>query len=123
MIREIIETIIAALEAAGIRATADNRAIDAPGCFVTVTRMGSATLGGAWEVTGEILAMVRDNGGMADIDAISTLVDDVIDAITPLGLRFESIDTNQQATPPGGGTLPAARMTYTANIERHHHGD
>lgn len=118
MIRETIETIVATLETAGITATADSRHIDAPCCFVTVTRIDRPTLGDAWRVTGEILAIVRDLGGMADIDAISALVDDTIGALDPRGVDIETIETNQQATPPNGGTLPAARLTYTAYIER-----
>ena len=122
MIREIINAVIAALEAAGLHATADARNIQAPGCFVTVTRLTKPTLGDAWNITGDVLAIARDLGGMADIDNISELVDDVIDALAPIGVEFESIDTNQQATPPSGGTLPAARLTFSVYAERDSNG-
>ena len=118
MIREVVAAIIAALEAAGIHATADARAIQTPGCFVTVTRLDRPTLGGAWRLTIEVLAIVRDLGGMADIDAMSALVDDVLDALDAEGAEIETIDTNQQATPPTGGTLPAAKLTFTAYFDR-----
>lgn len=118
MIREATETVIAALEAAGIHATADARNIKAPGCFVTVTQLSRPTLGEAWRLTIEVLAIVRDLGGMADIDALSELVDDVLDVLDEAGAAIETIDTNQQATPPTGGTLPAARLTFTAYFDR-----
>ena len=118
MIRDIIDEIVAVLEAAGIRSTADTRNISAPCCFVTVTRLSRPTLGDAWQVTGEILAIARDLGGMADIDSISSLVDDVLEALEPEGVLVETIDTNQQATPPTGGTLPAARLTFSVYTDR-----
>ena len=120
MIRAIIDDIIAELETAGMYATADARSIQAPGCFVTVTRLSRPTLGDAWQVTGDILAIARDLGGMADVDSISALVDDVLAALddTVGGVVVESIDTNQQATPPTGGTLPAARLTFSVYAER-----
>ena len=120
MIREVIDAIVDELETAGMYATADARNIQAPGCFVTVTRLSRPTLGDAWQVTGDILAIARDLGGMADVDNISALVDDVLDALddTAGGVVVESIDTNQQATPPTGGTLPAARLTFSVYTDR-----
>lgn len=119
MIREIIESIIEALETAGIHATGDSRNIKAPGCFVTVTRLARPTLAGSWRITAEILAIGRDLGGLDDIDQISALVDDVVDVLADLGAaEIDSIDTNQQATPPTGGTLPAARLVFTLYVDR-----
>ena len=120
MIREVIDKLVELLETKGMYATADARNIQAPGCFVTVTRLERPTLGDAWKVTGDILAIARDLGGMADVDNISKLVDDVIGALdeTAGAVEVASIDTNQQATPPTGGTLPAARLTFSVYVER-----
>lgn len=118
MILEIVEAIIAELEEAGITATADTRNVHAPCCFVNVTKLARPTLGDHWEVTVELLAIVRDLGGMNDIQALSTLVDDTIAALEEAGAAIDTIDTNQQATPPGGGTLPAARIMFTVYSDR-----
>lgn len=118
MIDDILDAILDILTTAGIRSTADSRNINAPGCFVTVTRLARPTLGDAWRVTGELLAIGRDLGGKADIEQISDLVDDVLDALEPEGVAIETIETNQQATPPTGGTLPAARLTFTVYSDR-----
>ena len=119
MIREVIDELVELLEAEGMYATADARNIQAPGCFVTVTRLERPTLGDAWKITGDILAIARDLGGMTDVDNISALVDDVLDTLDDTaGVVVESIDTNQQATPPTGGTLPAARLTFSVYTDR-----
>lgn len=118
MIEQAITAIIEALESAGIRATADNRNIVAPCCFVTVTKLSRPTLGIDWHITGEILAIARDLGGVADIEQISALVDDVLDAIESESVAVHTIETNQQATPPTGGTLPAARLSFSIYSDR-----
>lgn len=122
MLRAIIETITAEIEDAGIPATADSRNLNPPGCFVTVTQLAPAALADCWQVTGQVLAVARDLGGMADIDALSDLLDVVVDTLVwKLGATIENIDTNQQVTPPTGGTLPAANLTFTMIIEKETH--
>lgn len=114
MIRAALDLILQALEAAGIRATIDSRNLQAPGCFVTVTHIGDMTLDGEHaKVTGAVVAVVRDLGGTADIDNLTVLVDDVVDALVAAGVEIKDIDTNEQATPPTGGKLPAAKFTYS----------
>ena len=123
MLQDVIDSIVDLLKDHGIRATADARNINAPCCFVTVTRFDRPTLDSSWRATGEVLAISRDLGGLADICALSNFVDDIIDALEPEGVAIESIETNQQATPPTGGTLPAVRLTYTLYAERTNHGN
>ena len=118
MIEQAINAIIDALESAGIRATADNRNIFAPCCFVTVTKVSRPTLGVDWQIEGEILAIARDLGGAADIEQISALVDNVLDAVESEHIAIHTIETNQQATPPTGGTLPAARLSFSIYSDR-----
>ncbi|HCD1553132.1 hypothetical protein ACOI93_06800 [Corynebacterium striatum] len=113
MIRAALDHVTGLLDAAGIAATTDARNITAPGCFVTVTNIDDLTLDGSGRVTGEILAIVRDLGGDADIDNLSMLLDDVLDAVANSVVAIRDIDTAQQATPPSGGKLPAIRFTYT----------
>ncbi|CAM4368346.1 MULTISPECIES: hypothetical protein [Corynebacterium] len=123
MLTEVITELVGLLKDHGMRATADARNINAPCCFVTVTRFDKPTLDAAWRATGEVLAIGRDLGGLADISTLSKFVDDILDALEPEGVAVESIETNQQATPPTGGTLPAVRLTYTLYAERTNHGN
>ena len=54
---------------------------------------------------------------MADIDAISDMVDQVMSTLQPLGAEFLAIDLNQQATLPTGGTMPAAHIMFRIYAE------
>lgn len=117
MITEVIEHIVSTLQDSGLAATADSRNVDPPGCFVTINRLERPTLGDGYEVLGSIVCLVRDLGGMADIDSISAMVDQVIQTLQPLGVQFHSIDLNQQATLPSGGTMPAAHIMFSLYTE------
>ena len=113
MIAAPLDEILATLTNADIPATDDARNITAPCCFVTVTNLRGFTLGGGYEAEGEILAIVPDHGGRADIEALSNLLEDIYSAIDVPHIEVRNIATNQQATPPTGGTLPAARIDFT----------
>lgn len=116
MIRAALDQVLTVLDDAGIAATIDARNLSAPGCFVTVTKVGDLALDGSAKVTGDIVAVVRDLGGAADIDNLSALLDDVVEPLQAANVEITDIITNEQATPPSGGTLPAARLTYTLYI-------
>lgn len=118
MLREVIEYLILMIEKSGIPTTADTRNIGAPCAFVTVTKLDRPTLAGGWRATGDIILIARDLGGMDDIDALSDLIDRALDVLEKFSVEIETIDTNHQATPPTGGTLPAVRMTYHLYVDR-----
>lgn len=118
MILDACESIINAIRAAGIPATLDAREIKAPGCFVTVTKLKRDALVDGWQVSGDVLVIVRDLGGIGDLKQLSELVDDVIPILDDANLEIEGIDANQRATPPTGGTLPAARIRWSGIIHR-----
>lgn len=117
MISEIIEQLVSALQDNGLAATADARNVDPPGCFVTINRLERPTLGDDYALTGSVVCLVRDLGGMADIDAISDMVDQVMSTLQPLGAEFLAIELNQQATLPTGGTMPAAHIMFRIYAE------
>lgn len=113
MIQEIIDHVLAALKAADIPATADVRNISAPGCFVTVTKLvADVALSGNYTGEGTITCVVKDLGGLQDIKNLSGLADKVIPALHAANVWVKTVDTNHQATPPTGGTLPAIRINY-----------
>lgn len=116
MISTALDLILDNLADADIAATDDARDITAPCCFVTVTNLSEFTLGGAYKAEGEILAIVPDHGGRADIESMSKLLESVHSALDVPNIEIKTITTNQQATPPTGGTLPAARIDYTVYI-------
>lgn len=117
MISEVIEQIVSKLQDSGLAATADARNVDPPGCFVTINRLERPTLADDYALLGSVVCLVRDLGGMADVDAISDMVDQVIKVLQPLGAEFLSIELNQQATLPSGGTMPAAHIMFRVYAE------
>jgi hypothetical protein len=120
MLLELVETVTAALTEAGIDATGDTRNINPPCCYVTVTKIERSTLAAnVLEATIEIVAMVRDLGGAADLRRMSELLGGILDVLDALpGVELAHVLTNQQATPPTGGTLPALQITATWLFER-----
>lgn len=118
MIREALEFIMKIISDKGIFITSDNRNINAPGCFVTVTKLNDITLGLGARAHGEITIMVPDLGGDADIDNLTVIVDDVLDALADAPVTVDEIALNQQATPPSGGRLPAATLSYSINLTK-----
>lgn len=118
MILSAANEIVTALHEAGIPATIDARNVTAPGCFVTVTDIEAASI--TWKdftVHCEVIAVVRDLGGLADLYSLNELVTDVTAALVQAGIQIDTISTNEQATPPSGGKLPAARFVVSTNVD------
>lgn len=118
MIRAALDHVIDLLFDVGIDATSDARNLQAPGVFVTVASIDDFTLGLQARVRGDIIAVVRDLGGDADIDHLDAIIRTIVPAIAAdPEMHIDTIDTNEQATPPSGGKLPAIRVTYTLYLE------
>lgn len=113
MIKATADAVIQALAGANIGATIDSRSLPVPGGFITVSKLSRCTLTGSWLATGEITLVVPDLGGMHALDALDTIVAAAAEVLAAHGIEVKEITTNQQVTPPTGGKLPAATMTYT----------
>lgn len=118
MIKEVLEYLIQALSTAGLYATYDSRNIDAPGCFINVTKLvAEQTLTGSYTAEGSIVAMVKDLGGRSDIEHLSAIADNVIAACQNNAIVIKYVETNHQATTPTGARLPAVNIAYNLNIQ------
>ncbi|ARB87925.1 hypothetical protein [Corynebacterium diphtheriae] len=114
ILKEILDAAIAAMDAVGLSCTDDWRVIDLPGSFITVTNLNQFTLNGdGFAARMEMTLVAPDHGGDSDLIAMGELIEQAISGVRSLGGAIESIELNQQVTPPHGGKAPASTMTFT----------
>lgn len=114
MLLDIHDWICTELAARDIEATADQRDIHAPGCFVTVTRLSDWTLDyTGFTVHGHIIAMTRDNGGREDLRAKDELLRPLLRFLATSGATIKELSTTEIATPPDSSPLPAVKIEFT----------
>lgn len=98
----------------GVECTADQRDIQAPGSFVTVTRLSDWSLDLTTAVAhGELILMTRDLGGREDIAAKDELLARVLENLAFAGVVVTTIKTAEQASPPDSAPLPAITLEWS----------
>lgn len=114
ILTDILDAITTAMDTIGLSCTPDWRDVDLPGAFVTVTNLHTFTLDGSGcAARVEMTLVAPDHGGESDLVAMSELIERAVSGVRYIGGAIESIELNQQVTPPHGGKAPAATMTFT----------
>lgn len=97
---------------AGIECTADQRDIQVPGAFVTVTNIDQWSIDGTTcRAECDLILMVRDLGGREDLRAKDEILMPALDALTDAGLIVHRLSTTEQATPPDHSPVPAIKIS------------
>lgn len=107
--------VAAMLKAAGVRAAVDARNVNAPGAWVTCTRISSpAYLCGASDATVDVYLIAPDNGTTAALETLDQLLADALEILDVDG----DIETDHAVTLPNSpAPLPAYRLTTEVEIE------
>lgn len=102
------------LQSWGVECTADNRDIQVPGAFVTVTRLSDWSLDLASATAhGELILMTRDHGGREDIRQKDEILARVLENLSFVGVAVHTIATAEVATPPDSSPLPAIKIEWS----------
>jgi hypothetical protein len=104
--------IVNTLQAAGLRATVDERDINPP-CVYVRPPLLHFRFGKGWNAEWVLTAVVADNGGTYALAALGGLVAAVQDAMGWLAVTARPVSLT---VPGGAAPFPAYEMTFTQRI-------
>lgn len=112
MVTKSLTDVVDALVEAGIAATVDPPAINAPGAWVAARRLEQATLVGHYAVVVDVFLIARDNGIPLAIATLDDMLETALAVLDEHMWNLESTALDESVTlPSGGGPLPAYRVT------------
>lgn len=107
------------LNGLGIECTADQRDIQVPGAFITVTKLSEWSIDLTTVVAhGELILMIRDIGGREDLNQKDMLLKAVLEPLRTLGVVVTTIRPTEQALPPDSSPLPAIKLEWSLAWEQ-----
>lgn len=115
MVTDALDTVLAALDRGGIRATVEPPEINPPAAWIAARRLDTETLGCRWRVVVDVYLIVPDTGIRYALDTLDTMLTRALDALDAADLEIDGTDLDQSVTlPTGGGPLPAYRIGVIA---------